>query len=69
MDYADITAQNDFTEELVAKARANAQKPSQIQRGVCLFCESEIAPNLIFCDSYCRKEYERVERVKNRTHR
>lgn len=68
MDSADITAQNDFTEELVAKARANSQKPSQIPRGVCLFCEEEIAPHLIFCDEDCRHEHERVERIKNRTY-
>lgn len=67
MDAADITANNDFNEERLRHARSAAHASPYHQRGICLFCDTVIADNQIFCDASCREEYERIQRVATRT--
>jgi predicted nucleic acid-binding Zn ribbon protein len=67
MDAADVTANNDFSEERLMHALSSAKASPKHQRGICLFCDTVIADNQIFCDADCREGYERVQRVINRT--
>lgn len=83
MDAADITGNNDFTEEKLKLHLNTMQKVVPIQRGRCLFCKEELAPlsgksvnaepiYSLYCDpdeSDCREEHERRELLKRKTGR
>lgn len=69
MDAADITALNDFNDEIVNKARRDAEKHTSPPRGICLYCEEKIADNAVFCDSWCRDQHEQQENIRRRTHK
>jgi hypothetical protein len=66
-DIADITQDRAEAEaELFAKRR---REPSLIAVGACYFCSTECAKPLLFCDSYCRDDYEREQRALQRNGR
>ena len=69
MDSADITALNDFNEEIVTRTRHSITKASPILRGVCLNCGEATSTHQIYCDTECRLDFEEAERIHQRTYR
>jgi hypothetical protein len=63
-DPADIAGENDFTEEILRRHRSS-DTSSKIRRGSCLSCEEVLAPDQIFCDTYCRAQYEHDSKMKS----
>lgn len=75
-DPADITGNNDFTEEKLKLHRSRTQ--TQVARGKCLFCSTLILPDSnaepdallkLYCDEDCREDYEREQLIRNKTTR
>lgn len=69
MDAADITALNDFNEEIVTRTRHSITKASPILRGMCLNCGATTPKPQIYCDTECRLDFEEAERIHQRTYR
>ena len=68
-DDADITQDRaEHEAALLAAARAH-RKPGLIPVLCCHFCSSELAPGHLFCDAYCRDDYEAEQRAKDRNGR
>lgn len=61
MDAADIAGTNDYNEEALSKMRMSNSRRAQIPRGECLFCYEPVEATRIFCDAYCREDYEKQE--------
>jgi hypothetical protein len=40
--------------------------PKLTPRGVCYYCEAEVAPQQLFCDKDCADDYEKEQKLKNR---
>jgi hypothetical protein len=66
-DDADVTQARAEVEAEFFARRTRAPGLSPIR--VCYFCSSTIDGNFLFCDSYCRDDYEREERALARNGR
>jgi hypothetical protein len=64
-DQADIAAQHDFTEEVLARHSKSGSVLTK--RGACLYCETKIEG--LYCDPECREQYEYEQRVQKNTGR
>jgi hypothetical protein len=63
-DDADITqARAEAEAALFAKRK---REPGLLAIGACYFCSSSIPNPHLFCDSYCRDDYEREQRAQRR---
>jgi len=66
MDAADIAGLNDFNDEIITRVRTSLCKGPLVNRGTCLYCESTIANNLIYCDSDCMTDHKNQEKIRQR---
>jgi hypothetical protein len=66
-DAADIASIHDFTDEVLRRHRKKVEAP--VERGICLNCEAPVGANMLYCDSGCREDYEREQRIKTNTRR
>lgn len=74
-DDADITGNNDFTEEKLRAARNRTVV--EVKRGFCLYCKAEIKPDplapdlqvALYCDDDCKSDFEREQMIKKKTNR
>lgn len=56
----------ELSETFLQMALANKQKPLE-RTGNCLFCEEPLEDKTgAFCDSYCRDDFEKEDRIKNK---
>lgn len=66
VDRADEQAQFHLDHE-IAKVRNQAKTTNYRNRtiGRCLFCEEKVDDNAqVFCDEFCKEDYERLERAR-----
>lgn len=63
MDSADIAAVHDFTEEMLNKHQ-NRGPETKVARGRCLYCDTKLLADRIYCDTDCREAHEREQRIK-----
>ena len=68
-DLADLTENNDFTREVLTRARANALNSVKHPPGICLNCGDTTKDKTLYCDEFCREDYEEAEALKQITRR
>jgi hypothetical protein len=61
-DIADEAARHDFTEEALRRMRSTVLP--EVKRGNCLNCDEPTVGGHLYCDDYCRKDYERRTNCK-----
>lgn len=66
-DIADQAADFDFNAEALNLARTRPRE-TVVRDGRCLNCAEPISVG-IFCDAYCREDYEQAQRIKGRLHK
>lgn len=67
MDFADIAAEREqLDRDLALKEQAN-REPAMRPKRSCYYCAASLASGVLFCDSGCRDDYERIKaaRVRN----
>ncbi len=52
-----------FSQLNIAQLR---QQPAPKANGLCLYCQTRVANGVLFCDSDCRDDFERLARRKAR---
>jgi hypothetical protein len=61
-DIVDLAGENDFVSEVLQRHKNSTKEKAA--RGICLNCETVLAPDLIYCDLDCKADHEYMKRVR-----